>query len=302
MQECCPSHERREVADLGKDGDMRRLVILGVVALLGLAPLGIRSVSAQTTEDYAWQGVTVGAPVSSLTEASAEPFQLLADFLGDPKASETAGPASVGARLDDAYPVEFRNPTDTDLAHIPEVQGAEFMVVIVKSGEFVIDVKGPGSFLVDPVVGAGLESRDVEKIQIMRAEITYTESGSEVRYLPADHFVLDENGEACTSLCTVLPGVAIQVTDGDRIIAPAGAICIWCLLNQSEHKGESQGQLYVFPLLDDGETFSWSQYAPGSAAAADQGATAEPNGYATPEQLTSAAPWALFNPASNCRH
>ena len=281
---------------------MRRLIIFAIVALLGFAPLVVRSVSAQEQEDYAWQGVTVGKPVSFLAEGSAEPFQLLADFLGDPKENLAGGPASLGARLDEAYPVAFENLTDTDLAHIPEVQGAEFMVVIVKSGEFVIDVKGPGSFLIDPVVGPGLESsQDVEKLRIMLANITDTKSGSEVRYTDSGHFVRDAKGRICTSLCTVLPGVAVQVTDGDRIIAPAGAICIWCLLNQSEHKGESQGELYVFPLLDAGDIFSWSQYDLGSAAAAQQGATAEPNGYATPEQLTGAAPWALFNPSATCK-
>jgi len=282
---------------------MRRPIVLAIVVLLGFAPLVVRSVSAQEQEDNAWQGVTVGRPFSSEAESSAEPFQLLADFLGEPKENQLAGPASIGARLNQAYPVDFENPTDTDLAYIPEVQGAEFMVVIVKSGEFVIDVKGPGSFLIDPVVGPGLESsQDVENIRIMLANITDTKSGSEVRYTDSGHFVRDEKGKVCTSLCTVLPGVAVQVTDGDRIIAPAGAICIWCLLNQSEHKGESKGQLYVFPLLDAGDIFSWSQYAGGSAAVAEQGTTPEPNGYATPEQLTGAAPWALFNPSSSCRH
>jgi hypothetical protein len=281
---------------------MRRLIIFAIVALLGFAPLVVRSVSAQEQEDYAWQGVTVGKPVSFLAEGSAEPFQLLADFLGDPKENLAGGPASLGARLDEAYPVAFENLTDTDLAHIPEVQGAEFMVVIVKSGEFVIDVKGPGSFLIDPVVGPGLESsQDVEKLRIMLANITDTKSGSEVRYTDSGHFVRDAKGRICTSLCTVLPGVAVQVTDGDRIIAPAGAICIWCLLNQSEHKGESQGELYVFPLLDAGDIFSWSQYDLGSAAAARQGATPESIGYATPEEMTGAAPWALFNPSATCK-
>jgi hypothetical protein len=126
-------------------------------------------------------------------------------------------------------------------------------------------------------------------------------SGTEIEYTPTEQFVLDEKGYDCTSLCTVLPGVAIQVTDGDRIIAPAGAICIWCLLNQNEHTTESQGELYVFPLLDDGEIFSWSQYDLGSAAAVEQGASTEPKGAATPEQLTGAAPWALFNPSTNCK-
>jgi hypothetical protein len=282
---------------------MRRLIIFAIVALVGFAPLVVRSISAQTQtwEDYAWRGVTIGQPFSSETESSAEPFQLLADFLGDPKGNQAVGPSSVGARLNQAYPVVFENPTDTNLAFIPEVQGTEFMVVIVESGEFVLDVKGPGSYLVDPVADPGLQSsKDVEKIRIMRAEITDGEDGPEVHYASTDQFVLDEKGVDCTSLCTVLPGVAIQVTDGDRIIAPAGAICIWCLLNQNEHVGESQGQLYVFPLLDAGETFSWSKYDPGSASAAQE-ATPGSNGYATPEEMTGAAPWALFNPSSNCR-
>jgi hypothetical protein len=276
---------------------MRRLVILLFVALLGFAPLGIRSVSAQS-EDNAWQGVTVGEPASRETESAAEPFQLLADFLGDPKENQVAGPVSVGARLNEAYPVTFKNDENSEhYAFIPEVQGAELMVVIVKTGEFVIDVKGPGSFLVDPVVGPELTSKDIDKIRIMHGVIT----GTEIEYTPTEQFVLDEKGYDCTSLCTVLPGVAVQVTDGDRIIAPAGAICIWCLLNQNEHTTESQGELYVFPLLDDGETFSWSQYDLGSAAAVEQGASTEPKGAATPEQLTGAAPWALFNPSTTCR-
>jgi hypothetical protein len=276
---------------------MRRLVILVFVALLGFAPLGIRSVSAQS-EDNAWQGVTVGEPASRETESAAEPFQLLADFLGDPKENQAAGSTSVGARLDEAYPVTFTNdPNSEQYAFIPEVQGAELMVVIVKTGEFVIDVKGPGSFLVDPVVGQELTSKDIDKIRIMHGVIT----GTEIEYTPTEQFVLDEKGYDCTSLCTVLPGVAVQVTDGDRIIAPAGAICIWCLLNQNEHTTESQGELYAFPLLDDGETFSWSQYDLGSAAAVEQGESTEPKGDATPEQLTGAAPWALFNPATSCR-
>ncbi|HEX2282761.1 MAG TPA: hypothetical protein VHG52_13470, partial [Thermomicrobiales bacterium] len=241
----------------GKEHDVRRLIILGIVAQLGLAPLGVRSASAQEWENNAWQGVTVGEPVSSIAEGSAEPFQLLADFLGEPKEGEAVGPDSVGARLDEAYPVAFKNdPNSEHYAFIPEVQGAEFMVVIVNSGEFVVDVKGPGSFLIDPVVGPELTSKDIDKVRIMHGVIT----GTEVEYFSTEQFVLDEKGNDCTSLCTVLPGVAVQVTDGDRIIAPAGAICIWCLLNHNEHTTESEGELYVFPLLDEGETFSWSQY------------------------------------------
>lgn len=280
---------------------MRRFIVFAIVALLGFVPLAVRSVSAQAGEDNAWQGVTVGNPMLRGSENSDEPFTLLADFLGDPKENRAPDRPSLGARLTEVRTVRFENPTDTDHAFVPEVQGAEFMVVIVKSGEFVVDVKGPGSFLIDPVVGQNITAQDAERLEVMRAEITDSDSGREVRYYPTGQYVLDERGRVCKDLCAVLPGVAVQVTDGDRIIVPAGAICIWCLLNQREHAGESEGTLYVFPLLHQGDIFSWSRYAGGATALAEQGATPEPNGYATPEQMTGTAPWAFFNPAGNCR-
>jgi hypothetical protein len=281
---------------------MRRVIIFAIVALLGFVPLAVRSVSAQAWDDYdAWQGVTVGEAVPLNTMAPDPAFQLLADFLGDPKENVAPNRPSLGARLTEVRTVRFENPTDTNLAFVPEVQGAEFMVVIVKSGEFVVDVKGPGSFLIDPVVGQDITAKDAERLEVMRGEITDTDSGRDVHYYPTGQYVLDERGRVCKDLCTVLPGVAVQVTDGDRIIAPAGSICIWCLLNQREHAGESQGELYVFPLLHEGDIFSWSKYAGGSAAVAEQGATPASNGYATPEQLTGATAWAFFNPSGNCR-
>jgi hypothetical protein len=288
---------------------MRRLVILAIVALLGFAPLCIRSVAAQSWEGYqdyeAWQGVKVQDPVTRDPDNLGAAFELLAEFLGAPP--QDADPGSMSSRLDRVYRVDFNNFTvnSEHRAVIPEVQGAEFMVVIVSSGEFVLDVKGPGSFLVDPAADPELAQTPEEeeeelvskKIRVMHAMI----DGRVVHYNPTDQFVLDEKGRDCTNLCTVLPGTAVQLTDHDRIIAPAGAICIWCLLNQSAHAGEAQGQLYAFPLLDvDGE-FSWEQYDDESAADFVQVATTEQNGYATPEQLTGAAPWAYFNPSSNCR-
>jgi hypothetical protein len=286
---------------------MRRSIIFAIVALLGFAPFGLRSVSAQDWVDYGWQGVTVEQPVAREPNDDTEPFQLLADFLGEPNEEQVAATPSAQVedkpsmvdRLDKVYNVVFRNPSATDLAHIPEVQGAEFMAVIVNTGEFALDVKGPGSFLVDPVIVPELESSaDADKIPILLAKITKTHSGSEVRYKETDQFVRDENGEICTSLCTVLPGVAIQLTVGDRIIAPAGAICIWCLLHPGGDASDPQGRLYVFPLLDPEEMFTWRQYAGGSTS----DATPEANQYAAPEQMMlGAAPWAMFNPSATCK-
>jgi hypothetical protein len=206
--------------------------------------------------------------------------------------AQVAGNPSIVDRLNKVHRVVFRNPSDIDRAHIPEVQGAEFMVVIVKSGEFVVDVKGPGSFLVDPGLDPEPAQDGVAQIEVMRAEITDTDTEREVRYYPTGQFVLDEKGMVCTSLCTVLPGVAVQLTVGDRIIAPAGAICIWCMLNAGEDDpSDPHGALFVFPLLDDEEVFTWSRYDLGPAAAQQ----------ATPEMMVGAAPWAMFNPSATCR-
>ena len=276
---------------------MRQLLLFAIVVLLGFGPLAARSVSAQSGEgSEAWQGVDVQDPIPYDPEAPQEPFELLAHFLGPPPREMDANPTSFSALLDEAYPVEFRNgqASAEHSAHIPEVQGTEFMVVIVASGEFVLDVKGPGSFLVDPDPDASPD----QFVEMMRAMI----DGTDVRYEPTGLFVPDEKGQDCTRLCTVLPGVAVQVTAGDRIIAPAGAVCIWCLLNRQEQQAPAEGLVYAFPLLDDTETFSWEQYdIDGPEAAAEQSSTPAADGDTTSEQLVQAIPWAFFNPAGNCR-
>jgi hypothetical protein len=276
---------------------MRRLLLFAIVVLLGFGPLAVRSVSARSWEgSEAWLGVTVGEPIPYDPEAPQVPFQLLAHLLGAPPKEMDANPASISALLDEAYPVEFKNGQTIfeHSAYIPEVQGTEFMVVIVASGEFVLDVKGPGSFLVDP----DPDNSPDQLVEIMRAKI----DGTDVRYEPTGLFVPDEKGQDCTRLCTVLPGVAVQVTAGDRIIAPAGAICIWCLLNRQEQQAPAEGLVYAFPLLDDTETFSWEQYGiDGPEAATEQKATPAADAGATSEGLVQAIPWAFFNPAGNCR-
>jgi hypothetical protein len=278
---------------------MRHLLILVFVGLLGFAPVGLRSVGAQSGEDpEAWQGITVEGPVEFDGTTIVPPFDDLAEFLGSPTQNMAKGTTSIGFLLDKSFAVSFANGPGDHHAVVPEVQGAEFMVVIVDSGEFVLDVKGPGSYLVDPVKNSEIPSSADQTVGIMHASI----SGKEVTYTLTDQVVLDEKGNPCTNLCTVLPGVAVQVTDGDRIIAPAGAICIWCLLNQNEHASETAGTLHVFPLLADGEEFSWSLYTgDGSEVTAEQAATPAADANAIGDQLVQAVPWAFFNPAGNCR-
>src|SRR5687767_1890128 len=119
---------------------MRRLIIFATVAVLGFTPLGLRAVSAQWV-DYGWQGVTVEGPVSRGDQDADVPFELLDAFLGNAAESQVAATPSVveenqvgnGAsivdRLDEVYSVIFADPDGDNRAYIPEVYGAEFMVV-----------------------------------------------------------------------------------------------------------------------------------------------------------------------------
>ncbi len=174
-------------------------------------------------------------------------------------------------------------------------QCTEFVVVPAQRFAFVLLTANDGGGTVaapaalDAVLAllAGLATSAANEVRATC--LGYRKARTEVHYTPTGQCVLDEKGEECTSLCTVVRGVAVQVTDGDQIFGSAGAICIWCLLNQNEHTGESEGQFSVFPLLDSSETFSWSLYE-GSAAAVEWRATTKSNGYATPEQINGGAP------------
>jgi hypothetical protein len=94
--------------------------------------------------------------------------------------------------------------------------------------------------------------------------------------------------------------------EDDWIIVEEGEICVWCLLNHYANSGQSTGILYVYPEQVS-DTFSWvaswngyfgteSAATPSASRTSDQ-AVADPL-----EPLTGAMAWALFNPATNCRH
>lgn len=278
---------------------MPRVFILATVALLAFAPLGGHSVaarqSAQTPPaesadgEWAWDGVSIEGPLAG--EENERARAPLSEFLGI-QGSQQGGGRDFGAQLD-TFRVPFQNRDGLEKAFIPEVIGAEFMVVIVETGEFVLDVKGPGSYVVDPVADSG-EPADIE---IMIGEIS--DDRLRIYYEPTGHVILDERGEPCHTLCTVLPGFAVHVTEGDRIIAPAGAICVWCLLNGNRVEAQvEEGVLTVFPRLRNGQEFSWAQE---DRRAAEVAARAQPRSTPT---ASATAPlmraWAFFSPGPGC--
>jgi hypothetical protein len=275
---------------------MRRLFILLTVALFAFAPLAVLSVAAEGGwTDEAWEGVTGPEPGA--------PVEQLDDFLG------TSGPALAGSlreRLGNGYVVTFEHPE----AHIPEIEDSEFMAVYVDSGEFVLDIMGPPTFIVDPDKGRQLQFYDISGDAY---EATYTLN--EASFAPEP----GSDSNPCETMCSILPSsatkqgvvapdkkrVAVQLLPGDWVIAPAGGICLWCLLNSHELKGETTGKLFVYPL-DDG-AFSWiaarSSAYPGQAESAppEQMATPVPSASTSPEALSDVRAWAFFNPAPNCR-
>lgn len=285
---------------------MRDLFILITVALLGIAPLGGRSVLAQEAEDEAWSNVarpTSGAQLEWLDELQAS----LTTF----GAQEQAGDVqSIRDRLVQeeprtGYVVTFQE----QFAHIPEIPEAELMAVYVRSGEFVLDNMGPEPFTVVP--GGG---RTVAEMNITGddQEAHYTLDEAQARYLQ------NENGAPCTDVCVVTPQtntestprIALQLLEGDWALFPGQELCVWCLLNSYAKAGETTGILYVYPLLAAGvtaEDFSWirnwdedpkPEYLGISASAITAPAL---DGSGTTESLSGVMAWAFFNPAPNCR-
>jgi hypothetical protein len=284
---------------------MRSLLVAITVVLLAIAPLGGLTVWAQETEDFvdeAWMGVTINE--------DAAPMAQLDEFLG------TSG--SLRERIKEGHRVTFDNSvgksdeksddkSEAFHAHIPEVPDAEFMAVYVSQGEFVLDIMPPTSYIVDP---AG--NRKISLLENTgdpnEAYYSLNESNPET--------LLGETGDACTEMCTVpAPKVdgqvarhdertAIQLLPGDWILAPAGGLCVWCLLNTWAVPG-TMGELFVYPLSD--ADFAWAQAKSAFKASAFQGTpgteavASNLSASVINEPLSNVAAWAFFNPAPNCR-
>lgn len=291
---------------------MPRQLILALVALFTLSPLMGISTTAQEGQqpsesepgmgEWPWEGV---GPIVEVPSDETESWKKLTDFIGVQNLNDPDTRSLTG--LLEGYRVPFKNLANERDAYIPEIIGAEFMVVIVEEGEFILDAKGPGSYLVDP---APIGDADGD-IEIFVGEIPHDDE--EIYYETTDRFIVDENGHICGRMCTVLPGFAVKLELGDRVVAPAGAICVWCLFQEAAEGTPTPdpavpevlatGELLVFPLVRDDPdyTFSWLRYykpggAPGSSEATPSA------GQVVSGALRAAPDMAVlaFNPGPGC--
>jgi hypothetical protein len=289
---------------------MSRLLVLALVALLSLSPLMWISAEAQQGQEppadatdayeWPWEGVD---PITEVPREDTVSWKKLTDFLGirDPQ-SPNATPIEASLV---GFRVRFHNLSDERNAYIPEILGAEFMVVIVNEGEFILDIKGPGSYLVDPM----LNGNGDQNIEVMNGEISNDPPG--IYYETTGLVIMDENGQECGRLCTVLPGFAVKLETGDSVIAPAGAICVWCLFQEElegpattetatpELEDLATGELLVFPFVRRDYTFSWLRDMAGVTGTPE----ATPSARQIPSGALRAAPEMAvlaFNPGPGC--
>jgi hypothetical protein len=194
---------------------------------------------------------------------------------------------------------------DEEAAAVPVVENAEFMLVAVQQGTFVLDLapanteeRSPvGAFLVHPSGG--------ESIPTM-TRTDYPEPGP--HYIATGANVLDASGTAdCTSMCVIPAAVAVQVKPGDRIVAREGAICLWCLLNQTAEEGDEKGLLLVSPVISvtaETEGFSWIQAWDNTVSSYNAQTRTVRIGSEGTESMSGEPVkmgWALFNPGTSCK-
>jgi hypothetical protein len=224
---------------------MQRLVVLVIIALLGIAPIGIvgRSASAQESstptpadcvpkgelkaenEEDPWSGVCRPIPedatISLPNDQKMQPYAVA--FKDEFAATELIGDGTEDQRT------------------------AEFMIVRVTEGSFAIDVETDGQGNAQQVVVSTAQDHIETLTPWVEAPPHYG--------TPAPNGVpLTVNGEVCTRACPVDPDVPVLLVPGDIAVAEQGALCIYCLLHGNT------GLLEVFVVLDPGsgpQDFTW---------------------------------------------
>ena len=258
---------------------MRRLVVLAIVSLLGIAPIGIvgRSASAQ------------GSPTPQLAECG-QGGSLIPYPAGDSRSLPWIEVCKPIHNAEDAtntapyqpYTVEFTaqySATEVIGDGTEDQRTAEFMIVRVTDGSFAIEVK-PNS----PPVVVSTSQDHIETLNPYEDDPPhYTPNGASLMF----------NGEVCTRGCPVDPDVPVLLVPGDIAVAEKGALCLYCLLHGST------GLLEVFVLLDPGvdpQEFTWIDSWDAAKDAWDA-ETATPSASTEPVVMA----WAFFNPG-RCDH
>ncbi|MBL8128180.1 MAG: hypothetical protein JNM64_11125 [Chloroflexia bacterium] len=268
---------------------MRRVVLIVALLTLALAPTLARSpqVNAQpapcsriTTPDTWWFGVC-------------EPVKLTG--------AEIANPIR-GLEFLEGYAVEF---IDENAVSNPFLEQTEFMVVRVRSGEFVMDI-GARQFLESDGATPSPDNEQAISVLLVSADPVNTYgrtfvSSTEIEYDFASVYTPD--GADCTVGCPIDPSIAVGVNAGDLIFVPEGTTCLWCLINAATAQVANapafeSGVLETYIVTNNRGGFSWvGDWAEHAQLETDQTTTGSLK--AAPQGQSRFA-WA-FNPGSNCR-
>jgi hypothetical protein len=268
---------------------MRRLVVLAIVSLLGIAPIGIvgRSASAQDSPTQQLANCSLIDYPPAVEDGENAP-SLPWEAVCRPIAEDATLPAPHLQTMQ-PYAVAFKEEfAATELIGdgTEDQPMAEFMVVLVKEGSFALDLETDKQGNAQQVV--------VSTIQDHIETLTpWTSTKPHYSTPPPNGAPLTVNGEVCTRACPVDPNVPVLLMPGDFAVAEQGALCIYCLLNNNE------GLLEVFVLLDDGvdpQEFTWIDSWDAAKDAWDA-ETATPSASTEPVVMA----WAFFNPG-RCDH
>jgi len=265
---------------------MRRLVVLAIVSLLGIAPIGIvgRSASAQDSPTPQLAGCGQGGslipyPAHDPTDESVRSLPWIEVCKPIHNAEDAPNTAPY-----EPYTVEFTaqySATEVIGDGTEDQRTAEFMIVRVMEGSFALEVK-PNS----PQVVVSTAQDHIETLNPYEDDPPhYTPNGASLMF----------NGEVCTRGCPVDPDVPVLLVPGDIAVAEKGAICIYCLLHGN------RGLLEVSVLLDPGfdrpQDFTWIKAWEAAEREWTETAAATPSASTEPVVMA----WAFFNPG-RCDH
>lgn len=206
-----------------------------------------------------------------------------------------------GWEILEGYVVPF---IDEGAVSNPFLEQTEFMVVRVRSGEFVMDI-GAKQFL-ESGGATPTPNEQGSSVLLISAEPVATYNRI---FVSSTHIEYEFAGELvpaagdCTVGCPVDPSTAVGVNSGDLVFVPQGTTCLWCLINAQaalvpNPPAFETGLLETYIVTNSRGAFSWAgDWAAHAELESDQVATGSLE--LTPQEQARFS-WAL-NPGSNCR-